>query len=52
MKCLDETPRQVAMRMRSLADGVTKESDATEIRRYADWLERSLDGQQTLRKGP
>lgn len=39
MKCLDETPEQMAMRMRNLAKGIADPSDARAIRRYADWLE-------------
>ena len=36
--CKSQTWTQVALRMRSLANGVTNETDATKIRRYAAWL--------------
>jgi hypothetical protein len=41
MKCLDETPEEIARRMRALADGVTNPADAQAIRAYASWIERT-----------
>jgi hypothetical protein len=41
MKGLNETPSNIACRMRALADGVSIQSDADAIRRYANWIERT-----------
>ncbi len=39
MKCLDETPKEIADRMRAVAAGLSNAADARTIRLYADWLE-------------
>jgi hypothetical protein len=51
MKCLDETPEQVANRMRELAAGVANPADADAIKRYADWLERHPDAEELRDSG-
>jgi hypothetical protein len=51
MKCLDETPEQVANRMRELAAGIANPADAQAIRRYADWLERNPDADELQETG-
>ncbi len=43
MKCLGETTREVAQRMRQIASGLADPADAEEARRYADWLEKNSD---------
>lgn len=40
MKCLDETPKEIADRMRAVAAGLSDPADARAIRLYAEWLER------------
>ena len=39
MKGLDETPADIARRMRQLAAGVADPADAKAIKLYADWIE-------------
>lgn len=51
MKCLDETPLQVAKRMRQLAAGMAKVADAEAIRRYADWVEANPEAAETQELG-
>lgn len=43
MKCLDETPKEIADRMRAIAAGLSDSADARAIRLYADWLETHPD---------
>ncbi len=44
LKGRDETPQQIAERIRALSTGVADEADAQAIREYADWIERSSAG--------
>jgi hypothetical protein len=43
---LDETPKDIADRMRALAAGLTDPADASAIRLYADWLETHPDAEE------
>lgn len=43
VKCLDETPREIADRMRAVAAGLSDPADARAIRLYADWIEAHPD---------
>lgn len=46
MKCLDETPKEIADRMRGVAAGLSDPADARAIRLYADWLETHPDAEE------
>lgn len=43
VKCLDETPKEIADRMRAVAAGLSNPADARAIKLYADWLETHPD---------
>jgi hypothetical protein len=43
MMFVDDTPKDVAKRMRKLATGMTNPADVEAIRRYADWIEAGPD---------
>jgi hypothetical protein len=43
VKCLDETPKEIADRMRAVAAGLSDPEDAEAIRQYAAWLEAHPD---------
>ncbi len=46
MKCLGETAKEVASRLRQLAGGVAEPADAEAIEQYADWLEAHPDDEE------
>ena len=46
VKCLDETAKEIAGRMRALAAGLSDPADARAIRLYADWLETHPDAEE------
>ena len=46
MKCLDETPKEIADRMRAVAAGLSNPADARAIKSYADWLETHPDAEE------
>jgi hypothetical protein len=46
VKCLNETPKQIADRMRAVATGLSDPADARAIRLYADWLEAHPDAEE------
>jgi hypothetical protein len=46
VKCLDETPKEIAARMRGVAEGMTNPVDVEAIRRYADWVETHPDADE------
>lgn len=46
VKCLDETPKEIADRMRAVAAGLSNAADARTIRLYADWLETHGDAEE------
>ena len=46
MKCLHETPKDIAERMREVAGRVSSTADARIIRRYADWIEQHPDADE------
>ena len=46
VKCLDETPREIADRMRAVAAGLSDPADTRAIRLYADWLETHPDAEE------
>jgi hypothetical protein len=43
---LDETPKEIADRMRAVAAGLSDPADARAIRLYADWLETHPDAEE------
>jgi hypothetical protein len=43
---LDETPKEIAARMRGVAEGMTNPVDVEAIRRYADWVETHPDADE------
>ena len=46
VKCLDETPKEIADRMRAVAAGLSNPADAKAIKLYADWLETHPDAEE------
>lgn len=46
MRCLRETARDVAERMRQIAGGVASPADAEAIYQYADWIEQHPDDEE------
>ena len=46
VKCLDETPEEIADRMRAVAAGLSDPADARAIKLYADWLETHPDAEE------
>jgi hypothetical protein len=46
VKCLDETAKEIAGRMRALAAGLSDPADARAIKLYADWLETHPDAEE------
>ena len=46
VKCLDETPKEIADRMRAVAAGLSNPADARAIKLYADWLETHPDAEE------
>ena len=46
VKCLDETPKEIADRMRAVAAGLSDPADARAIKLYADWLETHPDAEE------
>ena len=46
VKCLDETPKEIADRMRAVAAGLSDPADARAIKLYADWLETHPDADE------
>jgi hypothetical protein len=43
---LDETPKEIADRMRAVAAGLSDPADARAIKLYADWLETHPDAEE------
>ena len=47
VKCLDETAKEIADRMRAVAAGLSDPADVRAIKLYADWLETHPDAEET-----
>lgn len=43
---MDETPKEIADRMRAVAAGLSDPADARAIKLYADWLETHPDAEE------